>query len=398
MALAGPRDEKVRAGQLIHTTLYEIRYTTPMKIGLVCPYDISRGGGVQEHVLAQAEELRRRGYDVKILTPRPRNYTSQQAKNTIFIGNSAKMNTPIKTSLELGISLGRDTVDDILAGEDFDLLHIHEPEVPVLGSQIVAKAICPVIATFHAIHPHTTMARTIEAFRVPYSRSIFSRIAAMTAVSDTAATFVREHTRQPVQIIPNGINLAIYKDHHKTASKIKTILYIGRLESRKGLKYLIKAFAQLPPENINLVIAGEGPNRKKLESFVKDHQISNIRFLGYVDESTKLRLLATADLFCSPALYGESFGIVLLEAMASGLVSVVGNNPGYISLMKGRGAISVVDPKDEQEFARRMALLLYDEDLRQLWQQWAKQYVQQFDYKKVVDAYEKLYEITLKTA
>jgi len=367
-----------------------------MKIGLVCPYDVSRSGGVQEHVLAQAAELRRRKHNVIILTPKPRGSGITASDNTIFIGSSANLNTPIKTSLELGISLGRDVLDDLLAREDFDLLHIHEPEVPVLGAQIVAKANCPVIATFHAIHPETPMARTLEALRIPYSRSIFTRIAVMTAVSDTAATFVRERTRQPVTIIPNGIDLSTYKENSKKLTKVKTILYIGRLEARKGTKYLIRALALLPTENIRLVIAGDGRERKKLEALVKDLELPNVKFLGFVDDTKKIKLLSKSDLFCSPALYGESFGVVLLEAMASGLVSVVGNNPGYVSLMQGRGALSIADPTDSEEFARRINLLLYDKEIRELWRKWARSYVKRYDYKNIVDQYETLYKKTLR--
>lgn len=349
--------------------------------------------------MAQADELRVRGHDVKIITPRPRKHPEIQPEGAIFIGSSAKLNTPIKTSLELGISLRRDTVDDMLANEKFDLLHIHEPEVPILGAQIVAKAICPVIATFHAIHPETPMARTIEVFRIPYSRSIFSRIAAMTAVSDTAAMFVRERTRQPVEIIPNGINLDKYKNLviNPTNHTPKTILYIGRLEARKGVKYLIKAFAKLPQNELELIIAGDGQDQKKLETLAKDLKLTNIRFLGFVDEATKIKLLAQSYLFCSPALYGESFGIVLLEAMASGLVTVAGNNPGYVSLLRGKGAMSLVNPRDTDEFARKLSMLLHDNEIRALWRKWSADYVKQFDYKNVVDAYEKLYITTLRS-
>ncbi len=369
-----------------------------MKIGLVCPYDISRGGGVQEHVLAQAAELRNRGHEVLILTPKPRGSDKLLPDNTIFIGTSTKLNTPIKTTLELGISLGRDAVDELLARENFELLHIHEPEVPVLGAQIVAKATCPVVATFHATHPKSAMAWTIGAFRKPYSHPIFNHITALTAVSDTAATFVRQRTGRPVEIIPNGINLTKYSNHHKQPTPIgKTILYVGRLEARKGVKFLLKAFALLPAD-VHLIIAGDGPDRNKLQAVAEDMNLKNVKFIGFVDEATKLKLLSTADLFCSPALYGESFGIVLLEAMASGLVSVAGNNAGYVSLMQGRGAISVVNPRSTEEFVRRLNVLLYDEGLRELWRQWAAEYVKQFDYKKVVDAYERLYKKTLQAA
>ena len=109
-----------------------------------------------------------------------------------------------------------------------------------------------------------------------------------------------------------------------------------------------------------------------------------------------MQLLHDADLFCSPALFGESFGIVLLESMATGTVCVAGNNSGYIDVMQGLGALSIANPEDAEEFARRLDLLLHQEDLRHLWQQWAKDYVQQFNYPTVVSQYEALYEEALK--
>jgi phosphatidyl-myo-inositol alpha-mannosyltransferase len=369
-----------------------------MKIGLVCPYDMFRGGGVQEHVLAQAERLRERGYEVKIITPRPRSYNGKDVKDMLFVGNSALLKMPIKTSLELGVSLGRDFIDDLLLEENFDIIHIHEPEVPLLGAQIVAKANVPIVATFHAVHPDTQVARTIEALRIPYSKSIFSKLTEITAVSEVAAGFVRGQTGRQVTIIPNGIDLGKYKKpsviKQAPHKPMLTILYVGRLEKRKGVRYLLKAYKQLLKDtgNVELVIVGDGPDRERLEAWVEAHKVLNVTFKGFVPEKLKLKLLGDADIFCSPALYGESFGIVLLEAMAMGVVSVAGNNVGYSGVMKGPGQISIVNPKNIDEFADRLALLLNDQQARQKWLDWAEQYVVQFDYEKVVDAYEKLYK------
>jgi phosphatidylinositol alpha-mannosyltransferase len=349
--------------------------------------------------MAQTAVLRELGHEVRILTPRPRKHLDLPGDGVIFVGGSAKIKTPLKTSLELGMSLTRNEVDDILAEEKFDILHIHEPEVPIIGSQILAKAICPVVATFHAIHPETPMARTIETFRIPFSRSIFSKLSAMTAVSDAAAIFVRERTTQEVQIIPNGIDLAKYTFNPQPASSgRKMILYIGRLEKRKGVRYLLKAYQQLVEKdaNVELVIAGDGELRESLEAFVDDNKLPHVGFLGYIEESEKLDLLHKATVFCSPALYGESFGIVLLEAMASGTVTVAGANPGYSSVLQGTGSLSLVDPKQSDEFARRLELLLSDHELRAAWLNWAESYVQQFDYHKVVARYEILYKQVLK--
>jgi len=372
-----------------------------MKIGIVCPYDIDRGGGVQEHVLAQAAELKKRGHEVAILTPRPRKQVTPNSGDIkiIYLGNSTKVKTPIKTSLELGFSYKRDELDDILASEQFDLLHIHEPEVPVLGAQIVGKALCPVIATFHAIHPETPMGRSIETFRIPWSKSIFSRLTTLTAVSDAAAGFVRERTGRKVHIIPNGIDLSKYSFvPQPIAPAQKDILYIGRLEKRKGVIYLIKAYAALAGsrDDINLVLVGDGELKNSLQEYVATHNVPRVSFLGYVSEKKKLQLLHQAALFCSPALFGESFGIVLLEAMASGTVTVAGDNVGYTGVLTGAGRLSLVDPKQISEFSRRLDIMLNDNDVRKTWLDWAQKTVQQYDYPKVVDAYETVYAKTLK--
>lgn len=369
-----------------------------MKIGIVCPYNLFRSGGVQEHVQAQAELLTDRGHEVKTITPRPRGYKGSPPDNVIFIGSSATLKMPISTSLELGGSFERDSIDEMLEHYDFDVLHIHEPEVPMLASQIIAKATCPIVATFHAHHPNNAAGKTITRFRVPYSRSIFSRLNYITAVSEVAAQFVRDHTdkkEQHIEIIPNGIVLDKYTS--QASGEAKTILYVGRLEKRKGVKYLLAAFKKLNtsmPET-KLLIAGDGPDYSKLTDYVDENKIKNVEFLGFVEEKIKMKLYKEAGLFCSPAIYGESFGIVLLEAMAAGLPIVAADNPGYSSVMKGRGLLSLVDVTNADEFSRRLELLLSDEDLRQSWRDWAKSYVAQFDYKIIVSKYEKLYNKVL---
>ncbi|MEI7683054.1 MAG: glycosyltransferase family 4 protein [Candidatus Saccharibacteria bacterium] len=368
-----------------------------MKIGIVCPYDMDRGGGVQEHVLAQAHELKKRGYNVSILTPKTRNSVvgAQSTVKIIYIGGSTKVKTPINTSLELGASLKRDAVDDILAAEKFDLLHIHEPEVPFLGAQIVAKANCPIVATFHAIHPETPLARTIETVRIPYSRSIFTRLTELTAVSDAAAIFVRERTGRKVHIIPNGIDLNKYNyEPHVHTVEPKSILYVGRLEKRKGVIYLIRAYAALAKlrDDVCLQIAGDGDLKNSLEEYVKNHKIPRVEFFGFVSEKQKTELLHQATIFCSPALYGESFGIVLLEAMASGTVIVAGDNQGYAGVLQNTGRLSLVNPKQVSEFSRRLDVLLDDEGLRQNWLEWAKLAVQKYDYPRVIDQYLEVYK------
>ncbi len=365
-----------------------------MKIGLVCPYDFFRHGAVQKLVALLDEELTARGHDVRIITPRPRDYDGEAPARTIFVGRSAKWNTPLKTTLEVGMSFEPNGLEEMLEAEEFDVIHVHEPEIPVLGAQIAARATCPIIATFHATLPETIMARTVELFRIPYSRSIFRNLAAMTAVSESAAKFVRGWSGQRITLVPNYIDLQAYRASKPVKRDSNTILYIGRLEKRKGVKYLLQAFAGLAERDnkVRLVIAGEGSERERLEDWVEDNKVPRVKFLGAVPEEKKISLLKSASVFCSPAIYGESFGVVLLEAMAAGTPTVAGDNAGYQCVMKDRGLLSLVNPRDTNDFARRLEIFLRDKTVRDIWLDWADKYVEQFDCIPVIDQYEEVYK------
>lgn len=365
-----------------------------MKIGLVCPYNIAKGGGVQEIVLATREELVKRGHNVKIITPLPRLGAIPKDPDVIFIGTSTDFKSPTHTHVQVSASAGVSKIEAMLAEENFDVLHFHEPWVPMLSLQILQRSNAVNIATFHAKVPETLMSRTITRVVTPYLKSVLKYLDEMTAVSNSAAEYVTSLTDTPVTIIPNGIDLAKYKfSPEKQQSKAKTILYIGRLEKRKGVKFLLQAYQllSLDDDGLKLIIAGDGPDRKKLELLSDELNLKNVSFLGYISEKVKLELLSDADVFCSPAIYGESFGIVLLEAMATGTVASAGNNSGYSDLMHGVGALSITNPQDISEFARQLKLLVNEPEIRNLWRTWAKDYVQQFSYPRVVDLYEKLY-------
>lgn len=380
-----------------------------MKIGLVCPYNYTLGGGVLEAVKAIQAELKLRGHEVKIITPEPRSLTeSHMHPEVIFLGSAADFKTPLHTTAQLSATIDPEEIDHMLEREKFDIIHFHEPWVPVLSRQILSRSKSINIATFHAKMPENAMSRTITKVVTPYTKSVLKYLHELTAVSEAAAEYIRELTDRPVQIVPNGIDLDHFaatsvkrdpktgsvKAASVTANAGPAILYIGRLERRKGVKYLLRAFQVLQEnqEDVGLVLAGDGPDREKLELMVEELGLRNVTFLGFVSEDEKLRLLRSADLFCAPAIYGESFGIVLLEALASGLVTVAANNPGYSSVMQGLGGLSLVNPQDTVEFARRLDLLLREKSLRSMWRSWAKTYVKQYSYKRVVDQYEAIYK------
>ena len=370
-----------------------------MKIGLVCPYNIAKSGGVAEVVHTLYRELKSRGHTVKIITPQPRDGSADPKEDIIFAGTSSDFRSPTHTTLQVSASVDTEAIAQMLEQEAFDILHFHEPWVPVLSRQVLSRSNSVNIATFHGVVPETLMSRTVVKVVTPYALSILKYLHELTAVSEAAAEYVRSLTDEPITIVPNGIDLSQYKVAPKNKERTtKTILYIGRLERRKGVKYLLQAYKLLSQEvdDISLIIAGDGPDREKLELLSEDLELPNVSFLGYISDELKMELLQQADLFCSPAVYGESFGIVLLEAMACGLVTVAGNNSGYASLMEELGALSIVNPHDDEEFARRLKLLLTQEDLRTLWQHWALDFVKQFSWPRVIDQYEALYRAALE--
>jgi phosphatidylinositol alpha-mannosyltransferase len=372
-----------------------------MKIGIVCPYSINKHGGVLEVILSLKKGLQARGHEVKIITPKPRggDVDGYLDKDAIFIGVSTDFKSVAHTTAQVSSIDDIEKIDAILAEEQFDILHFHEPWIPLLSRQLLQRSSSVNIATFHSKVHDALMTRTVIRVVTPYLKSVMSYLHVLTAVSESGADYAANLTDLPITIIPNGIDLNKYRKLPKPRKKQgRTILYIGRLERRKGVKYLLQAYQLLSQDepDLQLILAGDGPERERLELLADDLKLPNVSFLGFVSEELKLQLLNEADLFCSPAVFGESFGIVLLEAMATGTICVAGNNSGYRDVMQGLGAISIVNPHDSEEFARRMQLLLDESELRDLWQSWAKEYVQQFSYDHVIDQYEELYREALK--
>ena len=370
-----------------------------MKIGLVCPYNIFKGGGVQECVIALKEQLTERGHDVRIVTPKPRNVPETYDNEILLVGTATDVKSPFHTTAQVSATVDSTSLIAMLERENFDVLHFHEPWVPLISWQLLSRSNAAHVATFHAKLPESVMSRTIERVITPYTKSILKSLHVLTAVSPAASEYVTSlSSRNPV-IIPNGIDLDKYtpKRFLKPNSNERTIVYVGRLERRKGVKYLLAAFKQLHDthKDTRLILIGDGPDRNKLESFVRDKRIDNVDFRGYLPEQEKIDTVRNADIFCSPALYGESFGIVLLEAMALGTAVVAGNNPGYSAVLRGGGEASIVNPKKTVQFAEKLEQFLSDEKLRKQWLQWARRSVRQYNYKDITSEYERAYKHAL---
>lgn len=365
-----------------------------MNIGIVCPYDIFKGGGVQECVLALRSGLEKRGHYVRVITPLPRKQTEKNIDGVDFIGTSADIKSPFHTTAQISVNLNPEAIDEYLQRHDFDVLNFHEPWVPIASRQILSRSNSCNIATFHAKLPENVMAKTIEKVITPYTKTIIKYFRGFSACSPAAAEYAESLLGKPLRIIPNGINTKRYSGDYRHELREKKILYVGRLEKRKGLEYLIEAFRILKEDDpdYQLDIAGSGVMAAKLQNLCDSYELSGVNFYGHVSEEQKLALMKNAKVFCSPAIYGESFGIVLLEAMAMGLPIVAGSNPGYRAVMKQMGDISLVNPQDPAAIAGRIKLFMEDKKLATQFSNWGKNYAKLFDYETVVASYDNYFQ------
>lgn len=379
-----------------------------MRVALVCPYNMfeSAGtiGGVADVVIHLYDGLKKKGHHVRIITPRPATYKGGVPKDYILLGNTSgtRFSAGLGTHGTWTFDIDSDEVQRVLDEEKFDVINFHEPWAPILARQMMQHSKSAHVGTFHANFVDSAAGKSLVNIFVPYAKPVTEKLDIITAVSPAPAAVLLDkgpghRLVDNIKYIPNGIDLNKYSSKPARAIKhptMKTILYVGRLEARKGVKHLLMAFKDLSSrrDDVQLMIAGHGDDEQKLRDFVTEQEIPRVTFLGFVSDEDKIYHLHRADVFCSPAVRGESFGVVLLEAMAAGAPTVAGDNIGYVSVMKETGAISLVNPKDTVDFSRRLEIMLFNPDIRKVWLDWAKKYIKQYDYPKIVDQYEQVYK------
>jgi phosphatidylinositol alpha-mannosyltransferase len=370
-----------------------------MKIAQVCPYNIFRPGGVQSHILALSQELKSRGHEVKIIAPYIKGIENND-EDIILAGRCAVLAIN-KTQIEISVApVGgkKNPITQMLKKERFDVMHYHEPWVPALSIQLLSNSNCVNVGTFHSTTPNTILSRSLETIFKPVAKYVVNSLDVAIAVSESPTKYLKEFYTKDIKIIPNGIDLHEYHTNHEPFKKYKdgkvNIFFIGRLDKRKGVIYLIKAFRKLKQRisDVRLLIGGKGEELEKLQKYVRRHSIKDIEFLGFVSEENKPRYYATCDIFCSPALYGESFGIVLAEAMACGKPIIPGDNRGYRSVIKGRAELLLVNPKKTDRFTQLLRILVEDQELRDFIAEWGLKKVQDYAWPKVCDEVLKTYE------
>ena len=336
-----------------------------MRIALVCPYDWVAHGGVRAHVASLAAVLER-DHDVRIVAPASRPLPGHAVDHLVVTVGKASA-VPFNRSVARVATSPMAARRALAAISDFapDVVHVHEPGVPAISLAVASRCERPVIGTFHAWSDRDLLYRSAG----PLGRRIAERLAARIAVSPAAQRYHAEALHQPLDsfhLIPNGVDI----DRFEAAEPLPEftdparplLLFVGRLEQRKGLDVLIRAFLRLREQRpqLRLVVMGDGPERHDCEALLPVSARPDVLFVGAVAEEDKPRFHASADLFVAPNLGGESFGIVLLEAMAAGLPVVASDIAGFRTVLRDDAEGRLVPPGDEIALADGIGSLLDD--------------------------------------
>jgi phosphatidylinositol alpha-mannosyltransferase len=256
-------------------------------------------------------------------------------------------------------------VEEMLERERFDLLHFHEPFVPFLSWQLLRFSNSVNVATFHA---YSGWSLAYDFWKRPLAR-FAHRLHGRIAVSAAARHFIERYFPGDYKVIPNGVDLRQFQDIAPFArwrDGTANILYVGRFENRKGVMYLLRAYRQLRREGLDcrLLLVGTGPQEREVRRYIATRRLQGVELLGRIGDHDKSRAFATADVFVSPATGRESFGIVLLEAMAAGVPIVCSDIHGYKGVVRRGDQALLVPPREPDALAAAIGTLVRDAALR----------------------------------
>lgn len=354
-----------------------------MRVAQVCPYSLTLPGGVQGQVLGLARSLRRLGHDCRVLAPcdgpPPDAAVTPLGRSIPTAANGSV--APIAPDASAALRTIR-----ALRDERFDLVHIHEPLVPgpALTSLLVSDA--PIVATFHRSGP--SLAYTMMRPLVRYAaRRIGLRVAVSDAARDTAQKALGG---DDYEVVWNGIEVDRFAKADPTPTDgFPTIVFLGRHEQRKGLDVLLAAMAKLGPD-VRLWVMGDGPQTEELTAGYGDDP--RITWLGQVGDNEVASRIAGADVFCAPSLHGESFGVVLLEAMAAQTPIVASDLPGYRRVVRPGQEAVLVPPGNVDALARSLRAIIDDPNRAAQMTSTGLARAEEFSMDALAHRYDELYE------
>lgn len=365
-----------------------------MKIGLVCPYSFDQPGGVQAHVADLARVLIAQGHEVSVLAP-----GDDEGDFPDFVVPAGR-SVPIRYNGSVArLSFGPLSYAKVrrwIRTGNFDVLHVHEPVAPSLSMLALMIADGPIVATFHTANPRSRMLAAFQGILQPFLEKITGRI----AVSELARRVQVEHLDGDAVIIPNGVDVGFFDSAPPLPGYPRaggTIGFIGRFdEPRKGMDVLIEALRYLVPDrpDLRLIVAGSG-DEAKLRKDLGSDLAAQVTLLGRISEQDKARMLKSVDVYCAPNLGGESFGIILTEAMSAGAAVVASDLASFRHVLDGGCAGLLTQVGDPFALADGIAALLDDPLRRAGLVKRARVVVADYDWQTVARTVVKVYETVI---
>jgi len=356
-----------------------------LKIALVSPYDFAYQGGVIVHIAALAGQLQAIGHTVKILAPCSSSFDGMEGLDIVPCGRPVPIPSAGSVArLSLSVWL-QPRLKNMLRDEAFDVVHVHEPFMPFLPWVVTDISPATTVATFHAYNE--------RARRYWFWKPVFNRLArnldGRIAVSPAARDYVSYHYPGEYEIIPNGIRIEHFSEPAPPLPELRdgklNILFVGRLEKRKGLRYLLGAYSTLKWEfpDLRLVVVGPGTPDPDSWRIVGERSIQDLVIVGAVSDEDLPRYYQAADIFCSPATGRESFGIVLLEAMASSTPIVATDIGGFSSVVTHGEQGLLVEPQSERALVDALRTLIADASLRRRMALAGREHVEEYGWDRV---------------
>lgn len=388
-----------------------------MKIAFVSPHSFSYPGGVQEHIICLKKEFEKKGHKVKIIAPGSKIWFKELKKEDfLFFGKIFNLHIS-GTKVTLSFALDKKNIIKRIKEEGFDLLHFQNFE-PLLSFSVldIGKLLgLPCILTFHAFFKNSILYKFIPFL----NKLIFEKFDGIICTSKAVLSQLKYSGL--VEVIPNGVDIdffgqkqqaagskrqaAINRQHaaYRRSSVVSNqspvnILFVGRLEERKGLIYLVKAFEILRKRYnyLKLIVAGEGKERRKIENYARSNGLRDVYFEGEVKREDLPGYYQDADICCFPSIYGEGFGMVLLEAMAAGKPVAAFSNEGYKEVLIGKGAEFLAAPRDIEGLAGRIEALIKDKSVREEMGKWGRQEAEKYSWLRVAGENLNFYEKVVK--
>jgi phosphatidylinositol alpha-mannosyltransferase len=365
-----------------------------IRIGMVCPYGWDTPGGVQSHMRDLAEYLIGEGHFVSVLAP----ISDDTIEFEGYVVNAGKpISIPVNGSVARVLfgPLASSRVKQWIASGDFDLLHLHEPAIPSLSLLACSAAEGPIVGTFHVSTPKKKAIYAIGPILEPIVEKLTARI----AVSELARSTLKDHFETDAVVIPNGIDGQKYANAQVSSeySGPNTIGFMGRFEEpRKGLQVLIDSLAIVARfiPDVRYLIAGPGDSEefmKKLNPQLR----SRITFLGRLSDKQKESFLKSVEIYVAPNTGGESFGIILTEALSAGTAVIASDIPAFKAVLENGEVGDLFKNEDSADLAKAIVGLLRDDDRRKKLASDGKLSAQKYDWQVVAEQIESVYEMAI---